>query len=325
MKNLRICRIAIALLLLGALLLSGCTGTPAQSDKTEIVCIGFSQYDWTKNILRDTDGANLTLLGGGGTDMHSYQATAKDMVTIATADLLIYTGGTSEAWVREAVAANPNDKRTELALLDLLGENALADEITQGMQHDHDHEDDHTHETALDEHAWLSLRNAQTFVDAIATAITEKDSANADTYRKNAEEYKGRLASLDASYAAAVSDAKSPTLLFADRFPFRYLLHDHGVSYYAAFPGCSAESEASFETVTFLADKVKTLDLPLLLITESGTPALARTIADTAGKSGLQVKVVHAMQSVSAEEIAAGFTYLGAMEGNLAVLSEALG
>ncbi len=194
--------------------------------------------------------------------------------------------------------------------------------------HDHDHDDadeKHVHEEEKDEHVWLSLKNAKTLVGAISNALQELDPDNKDTYAANSDAYVKKLATLDAYYQAAVDDATYKTVLFGDRFPFRYLVDDYGLSYYAAFAGCSAESEASFETISFLAKKVDELNLPCVLTIEGKEHKIAETIVENTSEKNRKILTMDSMQSTTSQDIKDGTTYLSVMENNRSVLKEALG
>ena len=193
----------------------------------------------------------------------------------------------------------------------------------------HEHEKDHDHHEhdegpEYDEHVWLSLVNARLLCGRIAQALSEVDPQGADAYRANAASYCAKLDALDAKYRAGVASAKHTTLLFADRFPFRYLVDDYGLSYFAAFQGCSAESEASFKTILFLADKLDALGLPCVLTIEGSSKKIAETVVRTAKRGPVPILTLDSMQSVQADGIAGGPDYLAVMERNLTILQEAL-
>ena len=194
---------------------------------------------------------------------------------------------------------------------------SVEDILDELMGHDHGEE--------KDEHVWLSLKNAKTLVDAISNALQEIDPDNKDTYAANTSAYIEKLSALDGAYQSAVDGAARKTVLFGDRFPFRYLVDDYGLSYYAAFAGCSAESEASFETVSFLAKKVDELGLPCVLTIEGKNHKLAETIVQSTTKKNQKVLTMDSMQSMTSKDAANGATYLSVMEQNLSVLKEALG
>ena len=201
---------------------------------------------------------------------------------------------------------------------------AKEEEAVEGMQEEA-HECGHAHhEAEYDEHFWLSLRNAQTITRAILEALCEAYPAHAETYRANADAYIAQLAELDAQYADMVRHAARSTILFADRFPFRYLTDDYDLSYYAAFPGCSAETEASFETIVFLANKLKEENLPYVMTLEGSNGKIAKTIIDTAELPQVTTLSMDSMQSCTMKDVSEGVTYLSIMEKNLEVLRTAL-
>lgn len=312
-------------------LLTGCGAAQGQDDKISIVCTTFPQYDWVKEIIGEkSEVFEVTYLLEAGVDIHSYQPTAMDIAKITDCDLLIYLGGESEEWVEEIIAQNTNSDKKVISLLECLGDAVKMEVMVEGMQHEHhdaehcDIEEHHHEEDVYDEHVWLSLRNAASVVRNITEAIVTLDGENATVYEANATAYLMELENLDAAYTKVVAEAGTDTLLFADRFPFLYLLDDYGINYYAAFVGCSAETEASFETVAFLAEKLDTLALKHVLILEKSDTRLADSIIKNAKSGNQDILVLNSIQSVSGTEIAQGVTYLGIMQENLAVLTAAL-
>lgn len=308
-----------------AAVLSGCVpqDDSAASNKLNIVTTIFPAYDWVREILGDeTDRAEITMLLDSGVDLHSYQPTVDDIVKISDCDLFLYVGGESDGWVDDALKNAPNKERKVIRLLDVLGDSAKAEETVEGMQEE---EHDHEEEAEYDEHIWLSLKNAQVLVAAISEALQETDPARKDTYAANAAAYVEKLSALDGEYRAAVDSGKYKTLLFGDRFPFRYLADDYGLDYYAAFPGCSAETEASFETVSFLAGKMDALGLPCVLTIEGTQHKIAETIVQNTAQKNQQILTMDSMQAVTANDAASGVSYLSIMEKNLSVLKKALG
>lgn len=318
-----------ALLLTFVLFLSLCpvSGLAEEAGKIRVVTTIFPIYDWVREIAGDTGNTEITLLLDSGVDLHSFQPSAQDILKVASCDLFIYVGGESDEWAEDALAEAVNPDMVVISLVEALGENAKAEEIVEGMQAEEEEEEGEEgeeEEEEIDEHVWLSLRNAQVFTSAIADALAQKDPANADSYRANAEAYGAKLAALDAAYAGAVDSAAHKTLLFGDRFPFRYLTDDYGLTYYAAFVGCSAETEASFGTVIFLAKKTDELQLPAVLTIEGKDHRIAETIIGNTASKDLKVLTLNSMQGTTANDIAQGATYLKIMEDNLAVLKEAL-
>ena len=294
----------------------------AADEKIRIVTTIFPEYDWVREILGNKgDSAEITMLLDNGVDLHSYQPTADDIIKLSDCDLFVYVGGESDGWVEGALKSAANRDRKVINLLDVLGDSVKEEETVEGMQE----EEEDQEEKEYDEHVWLSLKNAKTLVGAISAALQEIDPDNKDAYAANAEAYGQKLSALDAEYQKAVSAGTYRTLLFGDRFPFRYLVDDYGLSYYAAFVGCSAESEASFETVSFLARKVDELKLPCVLTIEGKNHKIAETVVqNTAGKNQ-KILTMDSMQSTTSQDVAGGTTYLSLMEKNLDVLKEALG
>ena len=341
---------------IAAVMLMGCfagcstAGINAASKKTKIVTTIFPEYDWVMNILGDkASGADVTMLLDNGVDLHSFQPNASDILKISTCDVFIYVGGESDGWVKDALKESVNKDMIVINLLETLGDAVKEEEVVEGMQEedehdhdhgedhddhddhdeDHDHEHDHDHgdpeEIEYDEHVWLSLHNSATLVEKISEALQKADPANAETYKANAAGYMEKINALDKQYHDLVDNASCKTILFGDRFPFRYLVDDYGLSYYAAFVGCSAETEASFETITFLAGKVDELGLKTVMTIEGSDNRIAETIIQNTKSKDQKILSVDSMQSVTSKDVAAGASYLDIMTKNLSVLKEALG
>ena len=320
--------------------------TDDANKKFSVVCTIFPEYDWIRQLVGDKkDNYEITYLLDKGVDLHSYQPTAEDIAKIANCDLFVYVGGESDGWVDDALKESKNDKMQVVNLLETLGKNVKPEEVVEGMQeedeHDHDHDDkdhddkdhdhedadhdhDHEEETEYDEHVWLSLRNATALVNTLAEKLQTIDPENKDYYATTAADYTAKLGDLDSRYLATIKKAKVKTVLFGDRFPFRYLVDDYGLKYYAAFVGCSAETEASFETVAFLAKKTDDLKLKSVLVIENSDQKIAKKIVETTKDKNQNIVVLNSMQSITNEDIANGATYLSIMESNLKALASAL-
>ena len=332
--------------------LGGCgsNGQSVNNEKLTIVTTIFPEYDWVVNILGDkaTD-ADVTMLLDNGVDLHSFQPTAADILKISSCDVFIYVGGESDGWVDDALQEAVNKNMIVINLLEELGDSVKEEEVVEGMQeedeehehhhdedgdedehhHDEDEDEDHDHhhdedEVEYDEHVWLSLKNTAVLIDSITEALSKADPDNASVYRSNADAYKEKLAELDGRYEEVVAAANKNTVLFGDRFPFRYLTDDYGLNYYAAFVGCSAESEASFETITFLSEKVDELGLGAVLTIEGNDHRIAETVIQNTAEGNQKVLTMDSMQSVTKDDVAKGVTYLSIMEENLNVLQDAL-
>ena len=298
---------------------------PAGTGKLQIVTTIFPEYDWVNNILGNNPAnAEVTLLTDNGTDLHSFQPTASDILKISSCDLFIYVGGESDEWVEDVLKEAVNKDMVVIDLLDELGDLVKEEETVEGMQAEED-EDEAEEETEYDEHVWLSVKNAITLVGSIENAISTVDPANAGSYKSNADAYINNLKDLDAEYQSVVENAPVKTLLFGDRFPFRYLTDDYGLDYYAAFAGCSAESEASFETITFLSKKADELSLPAVITIEGSDKRIAKTIVENTTSKDQQIISLDSMQSVTSQDVKDGATYISAMSENLEVLKTALG
>lgn len=307
--------------------LTGCTNekTNIDDEKLSIVTTIFPVYDWVKNVLGEQiENYELTMLLDTGVDLHSYQPTAEDILKISNCDLFIYVGGESDEWVEDALAESTNESLIAINLLEILGENAKEEELVEGMEGEEEEGEDDEEEPEYDEHIWLSLKNAKVLVDSIIDNICKIDSSNSNIYKENAEAYKTRLEELDAEYEKVTSEATIKTVLFGDRFPFRYLVDDYELDYYAAFIGCSAETEASFETIKFLADKVDELNLNKVITLEGSDKKIAETIINSTANKNQTIVTFDSMQSITAKNLKEGADYIIIMENNLEALKEAL-
>ena len=308
-------------------LLAGCGGSaaPAVTDPgaLKIVTTIFPLYDWIREILGErAQAAELTMLLDSGVDLHSYQPTVDDIVRISTCDVFVYVGGESDSWVADALAEAVNPDMQVVNLMEVLGDAAKEEELAEGMQAGEEEEEEE--EIEYDEHVWLSLRNAQVFCAAIAEALCAADPDNAAVYQANAAAYSEKLAALDDTYLTTLAPASKNMVLFGDRFAFRYLVDDYHILYYAAFSGCSAETEASFETIVFLAEKVDEQGLWAILQQETSDGSIARTIRDNTATGDQEILTVNSMQGITARDVEAGVTYLSVMEENLEVFRRAL-
>lgn len=314
--------------------------------KISIVTTIFPEYDWVREIVGNhADKFEITYLMNKGVDLHSYQASAEDIAKVSSADLFIYVGGESDTWAEDAIAEATNKDMKVINLLNSLGSDVKEEEVVEGMaaedEHDHDHSEeakdhdhseedkDHDHakegeEVEYDEHVWLSLKNAQKLVMDIEADIESLDPDNAADYAANAKAYVQKLDELDKEYQKAVDESSVKYILVGDRFPFRYLVDDYGLKYSAAFVGCSAETEASFDTITFLAGKLDELGLKNVVTIENSNQKIAKTIIENTKNKDQGLLVLNSLQSVSQKDIDGGLTYLSVMKDNLEVLKKAL-
>lgn len=303
-----------------AFMLAGCAPKQQQNTtKLKIVATTFPQYDWIREIIgKDNTNVDLQLLMKNGGDLHSYQPTAGDIANIADANLFVYVGGESDEWVDDALKEKTNKDMKVVNMMQTLGDDI--DEEEEGLEkesEDHDHE-----EIEYDEHVWLSLKRAQKIVKAIADELGELDSTNAKKYQENAEAYIAKLAALDKSYESTVNIVKNKTWIFADRMPFHYLAKDYGITTYAAFNGCSTETNASFNTIVSLAKYADELGIKHIMTIEGSDKKLAKAVIENTTDKNQDILTLNSLQSVSQSDIDKGLTYYGAMEENLKVLAQ---
>lgn len=316
-------RLNIIFVMLALICLSGCDGSTQKKDedKIKVVCTAFPQYDWVREIAGDNmENIDLILLGDGA-DLHSYQPSAGDIVTISDCDIFIYVGGMSDNWVDDVLAQASNKDMTVINMMDILSDKLHEEE------HDHDEEENHDNDLIeYDEHVWLSIKNAIIICEEIRDALlcTDNSSENSQLYEDNCKTYIEELEILDEEYKNAVDNAKYDTLLFGDRFPFIYLVDDYDLNYYAAFLGCSSDSEVGIETIVFLAGKMDELELPAILVVEGSTTDLAKTIVESTKNKNYPILEMDSLQIVTEDEINDGKNYIDTMNANLDVLRQAL-
>lgn len=284
---------------------SACSNDKPESKKIKVVATIFPVYDWTREIIGDNQNFELTLLMDKGVDLHSFQPSAQDMMMISDCDVFIYVGGESDEWVDDALKNSKNKNMVVVNLMDALGDKVL--------------QENHDGHIENDEHIWLSLKNAQILCDAIESALEKAAPDDNSDLKKNLDAYKSELATLDKKYQETLAAAQGKILLFGDRFPFRYLADDYGLKYFAAFSGCSAETEASFQTIKFLLEKVDELNLPCVMTIEGTNHKIAETIIANTAQKNQKILVLNSMQGK-----VDGENYLSIMEKNLEVLKEAL-
>lgn len=317
----RILAIALAMLMLGGALASFSGCSDQNDEKTTVICTVFPVYDWVRQVVgEDNENIEVKLLLANGADIHSYQATAADVLAIRKAELVVRVGY-GDAFIDDILKSA--DRVRDLCLI--RAEGMTLREISASSHDEHDHTEGEEHDHEIDEHIWLSLKNASASVTAILSAICELDRENAETYTENARKYKEKLTSLDSLYAEAVSKSAAPRILFADRFPFVYMTGDYGIEHTAAFHGCSTEADATFDTIKRLAECLDSWDLDFISVTESADSRLAESVKKASKKKNAEVIVFDSMQSVTSKNLSEGKTYLQTMEKNLVSLKRALG
>lgn len=300
----------IAILLCLCLILCGCTAQPEKphdETKLQIVCTSFPAYDFAREIADDR--AELTLLIKPGSEVHSYEPTPKDMIRIQESDLFICNGGESEQWAKTLITPELNT----IYMMDCVD---TVEESADGIYNAEDGEPE------LDEHVWTSPLNAIKISEEICNALCKLDTDNAEEYKMNFTAYKAQLMALDREFRQVIKNSGKHTLVFADRFPMRYFALEYGLDCYAAFPGCSSETEPSAKTVAYLIDRVREDKIPAVLYMEFSNQKMADVICEDTGCKKLPFYSAH---SVSVEQFEQGVSYLDLMRINLNSLKEALG
>lgn len=322
-------RLFLFMISLAAVSLFGCRKENKKAgEKNErqltVLCTVFPLYDWGKSILGgdSNDRFRLELMMKKGTDLHNFQPSVADLAKLNSADILFYIGGESDEWIEDALSSSKNKSQMRFSFMNLMKE-AAGKENSEGINlfeeddfGEEDSEEDHD-ETEYDEHIWLSLKNASFGIQLFGDIFQKLDPEMAGNYQNRKALYLEDLNKLDNDFKTVLSGR--PALLFADRFPFRYFTEDYGLPYYAAFPGCSAETEASFSTVIFLSERVKELGLDTIYILENSSTKLADQIIQTSGADA-KIRVLNSMQNINDSDIKNGITYLKLMEKNLEVL-----
>lgn len=292
------------------------------NSKYTVVCTIFPEYDWIRELTNGDDDFKIVLLEKNGADMHNYQPSVADIAEISVCDLFIYVGGESDSWVDRVLATANNKKMLTVNLLHELGDLAQEEEH---LDHKHEEDGNHDHEHEYDEHVWLSVKNAILFCDKLCDALCSVNAEKTELYKNNAATYKQKLNQIDAAFTAVRTNAKTDTLVFADRFPFAYLVNDYNIKHYAAFSGCSTEISASFETIMTLAQKIDELNLDSICVLESATTDIAQSVKNNTTQKNQKFVKFNSMQSVNEKNIADGITYLDLMNENVTALKSALG
>lgn len=295
---------------------------PVKNRQLNIITTDFSTYDWTVEILGEKRADyNVSMLYDRGTDMHSFEPTAVDVVNISLCDMFVFEGGQSEEWIEKTLSGAENKDKITVNIIEELKDIVKTEETVEGMQEEKHHTDG---ENEIDEHIWLSVRNAEKAVSVICEKLSVLDQKNSAVFKKNTERYIENLRKIDGEYRSAVENAENKTLVFGDRFPFRYLADDYGLKYYAAFSGCSAESEAGFKTVMFLAEKIDENNLSTVLTIDNSNNKIADTVIENTKQKNQKILSLNSLQSVSKKDIENGLKYTDVFMKNLEVLKTAL-
>ncbi|MER2026195.1 MAG: metal ABC transporter substrate-binding protein [Lachnospiraceae bacterium] len=307
---------------IAAAAVTGCGVKQEEPDdgKLKIVTTIFPQYDFVRAIAGGTGAVNVRMLLSPGEEVHSYEPTPLDIKEIQNCDLFIYVGAENDVWV-DRILENMGDKRPEtLRLVDLT--ETVAEESVEGMMEEKGHDHEESREEEADEHVWTSPVKAAEITEAIAQKIAELDPANADDYLANAQDYEAKILDLDAQFRQIAENAERKVLVFGDRFPIRYFAEGYGLDYFAAFPGCSSESEPSASTLAFLIDKVREEEIPVVFSIEFSNGNIARAICES---TGAVQRTYNSCHNVTKEQMENGATYVSLMSENLEAVREALG
>ena len=281
------------------------------SQKLKIISTVFPPYDLARQIAGDN--ADISILLPPGSESHTYEPTAKEIIEIQNCDIFLYIGGENEQWAEKIISSNKSDSVKTVKLIDCVKT------LEEAELHEEEHEEEHSHET--DEHIWTSPKNEQLMLTAVYDAICEADPENKAVYTKNKDSYNEQLNELDKAYKEAVDNAKNKTIIMADKFPFRYLAEEYGLDFYAAFSSCSDESEPSAAAMTSLISKIKELKIPVVYYLEFSSTKVADTLCSETGASSL---MLHSCHNVSKEDLDKGVTYVELMKQNLENLKTAL-
>jgi len=281
--------------------------------KINVTTTIFPPYDFVRQIAGDK--VNLTMLLPPGAESHSFEPSPRDIITVQNSDIFIYVGGDSDTWIDRILESMDTSKMNIIRMMDVV--EVVEEETVEGMEEEEEEEE----EVAYDEHVWTSPRNAILIVKAITELLCEADSASADFYRQNSSAYIKSLEELDTEFTKIVAGAKRKTIVFGDRFPFRYFADAYGLSYFAAFPGCSTETEPSAATVAFLINKIKSEQIPVVFHIELSNEHMADTIS---AETGAKKLLLHACHNVSKQDFETGLGYLDLMRRNTESLRQAL-
>ena len=283
----------------------------ADSQKLKIISTVFPPYDLARQIAGDN--VDISILLPPGSESHTYEPTAKEIIEIQNCDIFLYIGGENEQWAEKIISSNKSDSVKTVKLIDCVKT------LEEAELHEEEHEEEHSHET--DEHIWTSPKNEQLMLTAVYDAICEADPENKAVYTKNKDSYNEQLSELDKAYKEAIDNAKNKTIIIADKFPFRYLAEEYGLDCYAAFSSCSDESEPSAAAMTSLISKIKELKIPVVYYLEFSSTKVADTLCSETGASSL---MLHSCHNVSKEDLEKGISYVDLMKQNLENLKTAL-
>lgn len=290
------------------------------TQKLSVVCTNFPEYDFVRQIVGDR--ADITMLLKPGAESHTYEPTPQDIITIQNSALFVYVGGDSDEWVSDVLSSMDQSKMTVFKLMDCV--DLVEEELAEGMQPEAEAESagsEAEEAPEMDEHVWTSPANAMKIVQKLCDTLCTLDSADQDTFKSNTDAYLDQLQKLDGEFREVVENGNRKEIIVGDRFPFRYFCEEFGLKYYAAFPGCSTDTEADASTVAFLIKKVKEDKIPVVFHIELSNEQMCNSICEATGAKSVLLNAIH---NVSDSDFKAGATYLSLMEHNVEALKEAL-
>lgn len=322
MKKISKILLVFAVAVFSIVSLTGCNKNKDNENKLTIVTTNFPSYDFARAVIKDNKDVELKMLLKPGAEFHDFEPTPQDIIDIKNSALFIYTGGESDEWISDILDDIDTDKTKVIKMMDLV--DVKEEEIVEGME-DEEHEEEEEHhdeeEVEYDEHVWTSPVNAIKIVNALRDEVVSIDNDNKKVYEDSAKEYTDKLEKIDNEFKDIVKNAKRKEIIFGDRFPLRYFVDEYNLKYYAAFPGCSAQTEASAKTISYLVDKVKEDKIPVVFHIELSNGKIAEAISKETGAKVLEFNTAH---NISQKDFDAGVTYVDIMEENTKVLKEAL-
>ena len=287
--------------------------TVYKKEKASVVATTFAPYDFSRQIAGED--AEVSMLLAPGEESHTFEPTATDIMKIEECDVFVYGGGESDEWVKSMLSSVDTGKISVVRMMDVT-EN-LREEMLEGMEDEEHEHDDEDRDEEYDEHVWTSPKNAERIVFAISKALCERDPENKNGYEERTRQYLEKLSALDEEFEAFSKKAAGRHFVVGDRFPFKYLADEYSLEFYAAFPGCSAQSDANPTTIAFLSEKVRNEKIPVIYKVDLSTGSVARSIADS---TGARVETLWSCHVISADDFKNGETYLSLMQRNLSAL-----
>ncbi len=317
LKKIILILIAISIIICIVYALNLTNNNKTDNSKLRVVSSNFASYDFLRAIIGENEGIELTFLIGPGKDAHSYDPTAKDLISIQNSNLFIYVGGELEEWSQKVLEAINTEKTKIICIADFIDKKEEK-EIDGVEKKEYSHE-----KGAFDYHIWTSPSNAIKMVYVLEQAIEEIDKENAEIYKRNAEKYIDKIKDVDNKIQEIVDNKVRDRLIFADKMPMQYFIDYYNLKVSAAFEGCSSDTEPSAKTIAYLQNLAKQEKIPVILYIELNPGRVASTIADDVG-NGCKAMQIQTLHNVSLDDFRNEETWVSLMTRNLIVLREAL-